>query len=168
LGYDPHGGDEKGLAFARLRPRIVIASMAEFSKPQYKVDVLKVETPVNPQYTEGSRGFKGERAYSRKEALQYFKEASDASRLPFIYLSAGVDNDVFTGQLEMAAEAGAQYSGVLCGRATWKGAIPVYATQGRDAASAWLADEGVRNIGNINQAIRTATPWWKRFGMSGY
>jgi tagatose 1,6-diphosphate aldolase len=168
LGYDPHGGDEKGLAFARLRPRIAIASMAEFSKPQYKADVLKVETPVNPQYTEGARGFKGEMAYSRKEALQYFKEASDASRIPFIYLSAGVDNDVFTGQLEMAAEAGAQYSGVLCGRATWKGAIPVYATQGRDAASAWLGDEGVRNIGNINQAIRTATPWWKRYGMSSY
>ena len=34
----------------------------------------------------------------------------------------------------MAAEAGTDYSGVLCGRATWKEGIPVYAKQGREGA----------------------------------
>ena len=34
--------------------------MQEFSKPQYKVDVLKVEVPINANYVEGSSVFKGQ------------------------------------------------------------------------------------------------------------
>src|SRR5271157_4903793 len=41
VGYDPQGGDEKGLEFAKRKPAVVKGSMREFSKPQYKVDVLK-------------------------------------------------------------------------------------------------------------------------------
>src|SRR6266566_4871523 len=43
VGYDPKGGDEKGVEFAKQKPEMVIGSMQEFSKPQYQVDVLKVE-----------------------------------------------------------------------------------------------------------------------------
>src|ERR1700674_2756737 len=43
VGYDPKGGDEKGLEYAKLKPQVVIGCMTEFSKPQYNVDVLKVE-----------------------------------------------------------------------------------------------------------------------------
>src|SRR5471030_333923 len=53
VGYDPKGGDEKSWDFARLKPEIVKKSMEEFSKPQYKVDVLKVEVPINAEYVEG-------------------------------------------------------------------------------------------------------------------
>src|SRR5919199_1330238 len=54
VGYDPKGGDEKGFEYAKNKPEIVLKSMQEFGKPQYKVDVLKVEVPVNAQYVEGS------------------------------------------------------------------------------------------------------------------
>lgn len=165
LGYDPAGGDEKGVAFARERPRIVIAGMAEFSQPRYRVDVLKVETPVHPAFTEGMTGYRGERAYGYREALAFFKEASDASRVPFLYLSAGVDNDVFTGQLKTAAEAGAEFSGVLCGRATWKGGVPAYVEGGREGLARWLREEGARNLRNINEAMAGATPWWRKIGL---
>src|SRR5215469_14135896 len=47
VGYDPKGGDEKGVEFARIKPEVVKSSIEEFSKPQYYVDVLKVEIPVN-------------------------------------------------------------------------------------------------------------------------
>ncbi len=50
VGYDPEGGDEKGLEFAKKKPEIVTGAMTEFSKPQYKVDVLKVEVPINAEY----------------------------------------------------------------------------------------------------------------------
>src|SRR6202167_354793 len=46
VGYE-EGGDEKGAAYARRKPDIVARSMAEYSKPQYGVDVLQVEVPVN-------------------------------------------------------------------------------------------------------------------------
>src|SRR5579863_5063499 len=46
VGYDPKGGNEKGLEFAKIKPKVVKKSMLEFSKPQYGVDVLKVEIPI--------------------------------------------------------------------------------------------------------------------------
>ena len=159
VGYAAEGG-EKSLEYALAKPRIVAESMAGFSKPQYRVDVLKVEMPVNPKYVEGSRAFAGVKAYTRAEALDHFKRASDAAGRPFIYLSAGVDNEVFLEQLEMAAEAGAAFSGGLCGRATWKEGIPVYAQRGVEALREWLAGEGVANIGRINAALRAAKPYW--------
>src|ERR1700733_9716827 len=59
VGYDPKGGDEKGLEFAKQKPVSVTKSMEEFSKPQYRVDVLKVEVPINAHYVEGSSVYKG-------------------------------------------------------------------------------------------------------------
>jgi tagatose 1,6-diphosphate aldolase len=166
VGYDPQGGDEKGLEYARAKPHMVLKSMEEFSKPQYKVDVLKVEIPVNAEYVEGSGVYKGRKAYTRAEALDHFRESAAGASKPFIYLSAGVSNAEFTESLKMAGESGAGYSGVLCGRATWKEGMPIYAKQGAKALEAWLEDEGVRNIESVNQAILTARPWWAKLGLA--
>ena len=166
VGYDPKGGDEKGLEYARHKPAVVMASMREFSKPQYKVDVLKVEVPINAEYVEGSNVYKGQKAYSHEEALRHFREAAALAAKPFIYLSAGVGNQQFTESLRMAAEAGVDFSGVLCGRATWKDGIPVYAKQGAKALEDWLQREGVRNINAVNEALRSATPWHAKLGMA--
>jgi tagatose 1,6-diphosphate aldolase len=165
VGYDPAGGDEKGLEFAKIKPQVVIGSMKEFSKPHYHVDVLKVEVPVNAQYVEGSSVYKGEKAYTRAEALRYFREAAEVAAKPFIYLSAGVGNAQFVESLNMAKEAGTDFSGVLCGRATWKDGIPVYATQGVKALEDWLSTEGVKNINAVNAALSGATPWMKKLGL---
>src|SRR5262252_5053472 len=87
VGYDPKGGDEKGLEFAKIKPEVVKRSMEEFSKPQYYVDVLKVEIPVNAEFVEGSSVYKGPRAYTRAEALKHFRDAAAVAQKPFIYLS---------------------------------------------------------------------------------
>jgi tagatose 1,6-diphosphate aldolase len=166
VGYDPQGGDEKGIEFARKKPEVVKGYMREFSKPQYKVDVLKVEVPINANYVEGSSVYKGQKAYSREEALAHFREAADIATKPFIYLSAGVSNAQFVESLNMAGEAGTDYSGVLCGRATWKEGIPVYAKQGVKALEDWLSTEGVKNINAVNAAIHTAKPWYKKAGVA--
>ncbi len=166
VGYDPKGGDEKGLEYAKAKPEVVKKSMAEFSKPQYGVDVLKVEIPVNAEYVEGSSVYKGQKAYSKDEALKHFREAAAIAGKPFIYLSAGVSNAQFTESLRMATEAGTDYSGVLCGRATWKDGIPVYAKQGAKALEDWLLQEGVKNINAVNDAIKSATPWYAKMGMA--
>ena len=165
VGYDPKGGDEKGLEYAKAKPEIVKSSMEEFSKPQYKVDVLKVEVPVNADYVEGSSVYKGQKAYTREEALKHFRDAAAIAAKPFIYLSAGVSNAQFTESLKMASEAGTDYSGVLCGRATWKEGIPVFAKQGPKALEDWLQREGVRNINAVNDAIQGATPWHAKLGV---
>jgi tagatose 1,6-diphosphate aldolase len=166
VGYDPKGGDEKGFEFSKTKPQVVTGSMEELSKPQYKVDVLKVEVPINANYVEGSSVFKGPAAYSRQEALDHFRRSADVAKKPFIYLSAGVSNAQFVESLHMAAEAGTDYSGVLCGRATWKEGIPVYAKQGAKALEDWLESEGVKNINAVNEAIRPAKSWRTKLGLS--
>ena len=163
VGYE-EGGDEKALAFARKKPAIVAQSMEEFSKPQYGVDVLKVEVPVNMAFVAGSRACKGESAYTREEAKEHFRRAAASAKKPFIYLSAGVSNDVFSETLELAGESGVKFSGVLCGRATWKDGIPVYAKKGARALEDWLADQGVKNIQNVNDRLNAAKPWFSFYG----
>src|ERR1017187_10928930 len=165
VGYDPQGGDEKGFEYAKKKPEIVTKSMEEFSKPQYKVDVLKVEVPINAGYVEGSSVFKGQAAYTRAEALDHFRHAASVAKKPFIYLSAGVSNAQFIESLNMAAESGTDYSGVLCGRATWKDGMPIYATQGLKALEDWLSTEGVKNIEAVNAATKTAKPWYLKAGV---
>lgn len=160
--YDPKGGDEKGLEYAKKKPEAVTGCMVEFSKPQYKVDVLKVEVPINPNFVEGSSVYQGQTAYTRKEALDLFRHAADVAKKPFIYLSAGVSNPTFIENLSMAAESGTDYSGVLCGRATWAEGVPVYAKQGLKALEDWLSTEGVKNIEAVNAAIKGAKPWYKK------
>jgi tagatose 1,6-diphosphate aldolase len=166
VGYDPAGGNEKGLEFAKIKPKVVIGSMKEFSKPQYKVDVLKVEVPTNAEFVEGSSVYKGEKAYTRAEALDFYREAAAVATKPFIYLSAGVGNAQFVESLNMATEAGTDYSGVLCGRATWKDGMPIYATKGAKALEDWLGDQGVKNINAVNAALSGATPWAKKLGVA--
>jgi tagatose 1,6-diphosphate aldolase len=163
VGYE-EGMDEKGIGFARKKPEVVAHSMEEFSKPQYGVDVLKVEVPVNMAFVAGSKACKGESAYTRDEAKEHFRRAAAAAKKPFIYLSAGVNNDVFAETLELAAESGVNFAGVLCGRATWKEGIPVYAKKGAKALEDWLADQGVKNINNVNDHLKAAKPWFSFYG----
>jgi tagatose 1,6-diphosphate aldolase len=162
VGYDPQGGDEKGLEYAKRKPEIVTKSVHEFSKPQYYVDVLKIEVPINAEFVEGSSVYKGQKAYSRAEALDHFRKAASFATKPFIYLSAGVSNAQFTESLHMASEAHVDFSGVLCGRATWKDGIPIYARQGLKALEEWLSTEGVKNINAVNDAIKGAKPWYAK------
>ncbi len=166
IGYDPKGGDEKGLEWAKKKPDVVIASMTEFSKPQYKIDILKVEVPINANFVEGSSVYKGQKAYSHAEALNLFRKAADVASKPFIYLSAGVSNAEFIENLSMASESGTDYSGVLCGRATWKDAIPVFAKQGMQALEDWLGDTGLKNLDAVNVAIKSAKPWYAKAGVA--
>jgi len=154
--------DEKGAEFAKIKPECVTRAIEEFCKPRYLVDVLKVGVPVNMAFVGGGHPRGSEMIYTRKEAVSHFFRASEAATLPFIYLSEGVSNETFGFALELAAEAGAKYSGVLCGRANWKDGVPVFVKSGMSALQDWLSTEGVRNIENVNVGLKAAHPWFER------
>jgi tagatose 1,6-diphosphate aldolase len=166
LVYDDAIGDEKGREFARKKPEHVARVMKEFSRSRYGVDVLKVELPINPAFMAGTRTFTGgTAAYSRQEAIEHIRNAASAASLPFIYLSAGSSNEVFCDMLELVAEAGVKYSGVLCGRATWQDAISVYANEGVAALERWLTERGRQNIQALDHVLaHGAVPWWEAYG----
>jgi tagatose 1,6-diphosphate aldolase len=155
------GMDDKGIEFARVKHEVVAAGMAEFTKPQYRVDVLKVGMPVNFAFVEGSPSATGEILHTRDAARAYFQRVAEFATIPFIYLSEGVSNATFLFGLQLAAESGVRFSGVLCGRATWKDGVDIFVKRGSTGLHDWLADEGVRNIEGVNQCLGKATPWFE-------
>ena len=158
VGYE-EGADEKGLEYAKKKPQIVTESMREF-----------IEGPLRRRRAEGRSA--GQHEVRRRHEVVRRTESVHARRSdrsvpqaaavatkPFIYLSAGVSNAEFTETLELAGESGVKFNGVLCGRATWKDGIPIYAKQGADAFRKWLETEGVKNINNVNDKLKAATSW---------
>lgn len=157
ITYDNKIGDTSSKEFAKVKPHKVNEAVKEFSKPQYKVDVLKLEVPVNMKFVEG---FGDDVVYTRDEALEYFKEQSDITHLPFIYLSAGVSADLFQETLRFAKEAGTEFHGVLCGRATWAGGVAEFLKSPQEGEK-WLQSVGKENIESLNVVINETCTSWK-------
>lgn len=165
LTYDTSDMVVTSREYASLKPHKVNGAMREFNKPRYNADVLKVEVPVNMNFVEGYTS--EEPVYTADEARAYFKEQSEATHLPFIYLSAGVSAKLFQETLVFAKESGSTFNGVLCGRATWKGAVAIFAKEGEEAAKAWLADQGRRNVEELNDVLVTkANPWTEKVDLN--
>ncbi|MBF0788130.1 MULTISPECIES: tagatose-bisphosphate aldolase [unclassified Streptococcus] len=158
LTYDASDMDVTSREYAALKPHKVNGAMREFSKPRYHADVLKVEVPVNMNFVEGYTD--QEPVYSLEEAKSYFKEQAEATHLPFIFLSAGVSAKLFQETLVVAKEAGSSFNGVLCGRATWKDAVAIFAKEGEAAAKAWLANQGRKNMEELNSVLATTASSW--------
>ncbi|MGX6992145.1 tagatose 1,6-diphosphate aldolase, partial [Pseudolactococcus reticulitermitis] len=84
VSYDAQIADPTSADYAKVKPHKVNEMMRIFSEPQYQVDVLKVEVPVNMAYVEGFAT--SEVVYTQAEAAQHFAAQSAASELPFIFL----------------------------------------------------------------------------------
>jgi tagatose 1,6-diphosphate aldolase len=137
----------------------------EFTKPEYKVDILKVEFPANLKFTEEYKDwdfYAGESAYTLSEVEEFCQDLDAKSTLPWVILSAGVDIEEFIENVKISSANGA--SGFLCGRAIWKDAVPLYPD--KDAVTKFLLGEATVNFENSNAAVSNATPWFnhKRFG----
>lgn len=156
VSYDAKISDAASEEYAKVKPHKVNDMMKEFSKPRYNVDVLKVEVPVNMKFVEG---FGEIEVYSKSEAAQLFKEQSEATDLPFIFLSAGVSAELFQQTLHFAKDSGSTFNGVLCGRATWANGVESFITKGEEAAREWLRTTGRKNIEELNDVLKvTASP----------
>jgi tagatose 1,6-diphosphate aldolase len=75
------GRDDASAEFAAVKPEAVARSMAEFSKPEYRVDVLKVGVPVNMAFVEGSPSARYEILYRREEAIDYYRRVAEEARV---------------------------------------------------------------------------------------
>ena len=79
-----------------------------------------------------------------------------------------MSDDIFRENLELAIASGVNFAGVLCGRATWKDGISVYAKEGIKALETWLLDRGVKNIKALNAVLdKGARSWHSRYGGRG-
>jgi tagatose 1,6-diphosphate aldolase len=167
LPYDVHGEGEASIEFARRKPEIILESMKEFTSDRYGADVLKVEVPIQMAFVEGTKAFKGQKVHSRDEAKKLILEAASLTEKPIVYLSAGVSSPVFIETLELAAESGVKFHGVLGGRATWQDGVPVYVKSGARALKDWLDTVGAQNVKNVNKVLESAHPWYEARSMQG-
>ncbi len=167
VGYALDGGSTNTPDYARQKPQIVIRSAREFSKPEYQVDVLKLEFPANLKYC---REFQSapfgrkdaEPVYTLEEVKAYCRELNEAAGVPWVILSAGVDIEEFIENTRLAVEAGA--NGFLCGRAIWKEAVALYPDETKLAQA--LQTRARENFRQLNEIVERATPWFEhhRFG----
>ena len=91
----------------------VLASIEEFSHPDYGIDVFKLESPVNAADADGSAAVQA-----------VFDEMGRVAGRPWVMLSAGAGKADFRNILDHAFKAGA--SGFLAGRAIWLDAFDHY------------------------------------------
>ncbi len=100
-------------------PSLVIESVREFAKPEYGVDLLKLESPLaaNDLPVRDSSA-------AAKTAQKEFDAIGEICRLhgiPWVLLSGGAAHDKFERVLEYAYAAGA--GGFLAGRTIWLDAV---------------------------------------------
>ncbi len=133
-------------AFSQLKPDLVIETARELTKPEYGVDVLKAEFPLNLRYAEALG----------QDPAEACKALDEASQIPWVILSAGVDFPEFVANVEYAVTNGA--SGFLGGRAIWKEAI------GRDDMDHFLQMTGVARLNQLTAiAEQHASPWYTKY-----
>ena len=127
--------------FAAGRAEVVIETARRLSATG--ADVLKMEFPLDIQFNQ-----------DRGEWRAACHELSQASSVPWVLLSAGVDFEQFKPQVEVACQAGA--SGFLAGRAIWKEAAAMSTTD-RAAFLSDIAADRLRQLLAI--AAAEARPW---------
>jgi tagatose 1,6-diphosphate aldolase len=166
--YPVSGISTDTFEFAKAKPELVVRSAVEFSKPEYGVDILKMEFPCNLKFTEEwANGFfdgkTREAAYDRRIIADECRKLDEACGTPWVILSAGVDNDEFLENIRFASEAGA--SGFLCGRAIWKGALPLYPDL--EAMDRHCRTEARVNFLQCNAIVEKARPWFEHRRFAG-
>ncbi len=118
----------------------VINSVREFSKKKYKVDIFKLESPVDSNQLQNSK--------FNKATEDAFKQLSRATRnIPWVMLSSGMSKKSFLNCLKLAYKNGA--SGYLAGRTIWLDAFKDYPNYKKITAK--LGNESVRYVKKLNE-----------------
>jgi tagatose-1,6-bisphosphate aldolase len=140
LGYDPATG---GRLMGAARRACVVGTARRLTR--LGCTVLKAEFPYDAAVTDVS-------AWAEACA-----ELDEATAVPWVLLSGGVDDATFERQVAVACRAGA--SGVLVGRSVWAPAATL-APADRDA---WLAGEGRERLRALARLVdELGKPWHAR------
>jgi tagatose 1,6-diphosphate aldolase len=137
------------------RPELVIDTVREFAKPEYGIDIFKLETPIAAAHVPAPE----EESSAVADTQAWFGRIDALLDRPWVMLSAGAGMEPFRRVLTYAFRAGA--SGYLAGRAIWWEAFEAYPDMARFEAG--LAAGGVAYMHRINALLAAhGTPWTQR------
>jgi len=140
-------------------PSPVIESVREFAKPEYGVDLLKLESPLAANDLPRREG--GVAAMAAQREFDAIGETCREHGIPWVLLSGGAAHDKFERVLEYAYAAGA--GGFLAGRTIWldsvRSCFPDLA-----AVSAALNKDSVAILNSLSKLTKLrAHSWQPRF-----
>jgi len=130
-----------------------------------KYDIAFLLEPVSHSLQAGPHKKRNPREFSEikpqivmlgQDPSEACKELDEASQIPWVILSAGVDYEEFKENLKYAVGNGA--SGFLCGRAIWKESVGV------EDMDKFLLTTGVKRLNELVDIVdEKATPWYKKY-----
>jgi tagatose 1,6-diphosphate aldolase len=133
--------------FAEIKPNLVIETARQITA--LPVDVLKAEFPADIKFEQ-----------NEEKLLGLCQELNQASRLPWVLLSAGVDFESFRKQVRIACRAGA--SGFLAGRALWQEGAQI---RSRDERMNFFQNTAAPRLKELAEiADSYGKPWYSRLG----
>jgi tagatose 1,6-diphosphate aldolase len=131
--------------FAKVKPKLVVETARQITA--LPIDVLKAEFPADLEY---------EKDKARLSDLCH--QLNEASQVPWVILSAGVNFELFYQEVELACRAGA--SGFLAGRALWQEATQI---KSREERLNFLETTVVSRLESLTElANACGTPWYAR------
>lgn len=129
--------------FAKVKPKLVVETARQITA--LPIDVLKAEFPADLEY---------EKDKARLSDLCH--QLNEASQVPWVILSAGVNFELFYQEVELACRAGA--SGFLVGRALWQEATQI---KSREERLNFLETTVVSRLESLTElANACGTPWY--------
>jgi tagatose 1,6-diphosphate aldolase len=136
-------------------PQLVIDSVREFAKPEYGVDLLKLESPLAANLLPLRDGSVA--AQAAQDQFDAIGEICAERRIPWVLLSAGAAPDRFERVLDYAYAAGA--GGFLAGRTIWLDAVRRHFPD-RAAVAAGLRRDGVKVLESLNALTKAKAKAW--------
>lgn len=136
-------------------PQLVLDSVAEFAKPEYGVDLFKLESPLPGATLPAADG-----SAAHQQAQRWFDDMGALCRtagLPWVMLSAGVTPQQFLRVMAYAYAAGA--NGFLAGRAIWWEALQSFPDLA--ACRALLQAQGVHTLQELAMLTRQIGHAWR-------
>ncbi|HXZ95343.1 MAG TPA: tagatose 1,6-diphosphate aldolase [Dehalococcoidia bacterium] len=140
-------GEASSKKFAEIKPGLVMETARQITA--LPIDVLKAEFPADIKFEQ-----------DEGKLLGLCQELNQASRLPWVLLSAGVDFNSFEKQVEIACKAGA--SGFLAGRALWQEGAPIRSRKERMNFFRNTAAPRLQKLAKI--ADEYGKPWYFKLG----
>jgi tagatose 1,6-diphosphate aldolase len=147
VSYPINEGEASSKKFAEIKPGLVIETARQITA--LPIDVLKAEFPADIKFEQNER-----------KLLELCQELNQASRLPWVLLSAGVDFNSFKKQVLIACRAGA--SGFLAGRALWQEGAQIRSRKERLNFFQNTAAPRLKELAEIADSY--GRPWYSKLG----
>ena len=149
VSYPVEQASPSAKSFAEMKPELVIETARQMTT--LPIDILKAEFPADMAFEQ-----------DEGKLLSLCQELNEASKLPWVILSAGVDYKTFKKQVELACKAGA--SGFLAGRALWQEGARIKSRQERMDFFKTTAAPRLEELSGLASSL--GKPWYSKLGIA--